>query len=146
MKTMIFGVFDGLHEGHKYFIEQARQAISPHPPLTVRGGAEGAIVIVVARDSVVQKLKNKLPQWHELKRMEILKQNYPEATVVLGDEEQGRYNVIEVYKPDVLCLGYDQQALGKDLQGAMERGIVPTLPLVYLKPHKPELYKSSKIV
>ena len=133
MKVMVFGVFDGLHEGHKFFLEEALRSL----------GEEGLLVVVVARDSVVKKLKNKLPQWHELKRKEIVQQFMSDAQVVLGDTEQGSYDVIKTHLPDMLCLGYDQAVLAGDLRAKMKEGKIPTIPIIILKAHKPEQYKSS---
>lgn len=126
---MIFGVFDMFHEGHRFFIEDAKPAI-----------------IVIARDSSVQKIKNKTPQWHEIKRLEIVQQKYPTATVVLGDEMDGSYELVKKYHPDMICLGYDQSELKADLEAKMASGAIPHIPLRVLKPHEPEKYKSSKFV
>ena len=128
MKTaLLFGVFDNFHNGHAFFIEESKK-------LGMR------LIIVVARDQIVQRLKTRQPVWHELKRLEILRQHYPDATVVLGDEHQGSYNVIKEHKPDLICVGYDQQALKTDLEAKM-----PDIKIIEIKAHKPEEYKSSKI-
>ena len=55
----IFGVFDGIHEGHREFIRQAKSH-----------GQE--LVAIVARDSIVEKLKNKMPINREANRIESL--------------------------------------------------------------------------
>src|SRR5688572_21899709 len=102
MIVMVFGVFDGLHEGHRAFLNFAQE--------------QGKLVVVVARDSVVQKLKNKTTNNKENARVEAIQKFLPDAEVVLGDEEQGSYEVIKKHNPDIICLGFDQQALAKDLQ------------------------------
>ncbi len=130
---MIFGVFDIIHPGHKHLIEQARY-YGEH------------LVIVVARDRAVQLLKHKTPAWHELKRKDMLQEMYPEATVVLGDEQQGSYGVIAKHRPDMICLGYDQDTLGKDLKEKMTSRILPSIEIRTLKPHEPWQYKTSKLM
>ena len=102
MTVMVFGVFDGLHEGHKAFLNFAKE--------------HGQLVVVVARDSVVQKLKNKTPKNSQEKRREVIREFLPDAIVVLGDEEQGSYEVIKTYKPDMIVLGFDQQVLAEDVK------------------------------
>lgn len=115
LTVIVFGVFDLLHDGHKEFLRQAKRY--------------GNLIVVVARDAAVQQLKNKMPHHSERKRMEMVKQFLPEAVVVLGDEEQGSYKVVKTYQPAMICLGYDQQALGKDLLAKMDAGVIPTIPL-----------------
>ena len=41
-KILIFGVFDGIHKGHLYFINEAKKQ-------------GGHLVAIVARDSIVKK-------------------------------------------------------------------------------------------
>ncbi|OGN28078.1 MAG: hypothetical protein A3A33_04030 [Candidatus Yanofskybacteria bacterium RIFCSPLOWO2_01_FULL_49_25] len=132
MKVLVFGVFDKFHEGHKNFLRQAR----------VHGDA---LVVVVAPDHIAHELKDKHPQWDEMRRVEHVQAFDPEAEVVLGDDEQGTYEVIHIYEPDLICLGYDQSALKSDLEKKMSQGVIPTIAIIELQPHAPELYKSSLI-
>lgn len=106
---MVFGVFDGLHEGHRFFLQSAHHS--------------GELIVVVARDSVVQLLKNKSPKYNELERIGAIQKFLPEAKVVLGDTEQGSYDVVKKHQPDMICLGYDQRALAEDLQAKLPHGI-----------------------
>lgn len=98
MTVMVFGVFDGLHAGHRYFLKQTK-----------------ATVVVVAPDLAVQQLKHKKLRYDEQERMAAVRAFLPEAQVVLGDEEQGSYEVVRKYQPDLVVLGYDQDELGRDL-------------------------------
>lgn len=130
---MVFGVFDYLHKGHRYFLKQAKEL-------------GNKLIIIVARDSSVRLFKNKSPEWNELKRKEMLENYLPDAIVELGDEEQGRYNVVLEHKPGLICLGYDQQKLESDLKEKISYGLLPEIPIMIIKPHNPEQYKSSKYV
>ena len=56
MKVMVFGTFDGLHEGHKNFFKQARKY-------------GDYLLVVVGRDKNVEKMKGHLPQRNENERM-----------------------------------------------------------------------------
>ena len=106
MKVLVFGVFDGLHEGHRYFLKEALRSL----------GEGGLLVVVVARDAVVKILKNKTPAYGEQERMAMVQEFLPEAIVVLGDEEQGKYDIVKTHRPDIICFGHDQQKLAKDLR------------------------------
>jgi len=128
--VLIFGVFDLLHDGHRAFLTQALNHGS-------------ALVAVVTRDSVVQRLKNKLPHENQELRMHNMRMVVGVFDVVLGDELLGTYAVLKKYKPAVICLGYDQKALGDDLQQRMQQGILPEIPLVFLKAYKPEILHTS---
>src|SRR3989344_2362941 len=127
MKTvMVFGVFDGIHEGHRFFLQQAR----------MRGDR---VVAIVARDTAVFRLKGKNPHRGEQLRL----QNMLDAKLVdealLGDEEMGRYTALEAYHPQIIALGYDQEALERDLLS--RRGQFSSLPEICgISAHKPEQY------
>ena len=121
MSVMVFGVFDGLHDGHTYFLEQAKK--------------RGDLIIVVARNSVVHKLKNKTPKHTEQERIEAIKEFLPEAEVAQGDMEQGSYEVVKKHQPDMICLGYDQGTLGRDLRAKIADGTLPAITLVELPHH-----------
>lgn len=122
---MVFGVFDGLHAGHRAFLRQAKK----------RGGE---LIAVVARDSAARLLKKKTPRRPQAARAAALRRNCLADRVALGDKEQGTYRVVSRWKPDIICLGYDQQALAEDLRKRM-----PDIWLVRLRAHKPAKFKTS---
>lgn len=129
-KVMVFGVFDRLHPGHLSFLKQAKKY-----------GEK--LIVVVARDNVVRKLKNKVSSQNEKERMTALR-GLPEVDkVILGDQKQGNYGVIKKHKPDVICFGYDQKWLQKDLEKKMTTGELPKIELIQLTPHKPEKFHTS---
>lgn len=129
-KVMVFGVFDRLHPGHISFLRQA-----------ARYGNE--LIVVVARDSSVQELKHKMPSHSEKERLRAIKKNLLANRAVLGDSKLGCYGVIKKYKPDLICLGYDQKTLEEDLKQRMEKEQIPTIRLILLRPHKPEKFHTS---
>lgn len=131
IKTVaIFGTFDGIHEGHRDFIKQAREY-----------GEQ--LVAIVARDTTVEKLKNKLPLHDEKERIKMLLEIPEIDLVLLGDVEEGTYKALMEVNPSVVYLGYDQQALSDNIKKAMKEGIVPKVELILGKPHKPESMHSS---
>ena len=117
-KVMFFGVFDGYHDGHKFYLDFSKKL--------------GDAVIIVARDAVVKQLKNKVPKFSELKRVETIRQNYPNAVVVLGDQNQGTYDVIKKNKPDLICLGYDQHVLKNDLENKILSGAISKIEIMQI--------------
>lgn len=131
-KVMVFGVFDGLHPGHKAFLRQAK-----------RQGKR--LIIVVARDSAVCRLKHRNPRFDEKRRIVAMRRIKDVPLAVLGDKQQGSYGVIKKYKPDIICLGYDQRWLEKDLKMRVRRGLIPKIRLVKLKSYHPRRFKSSKM-
>jgi FAD synthetase len=102
---MATGVFDILHVGHIYFLEEAKKL-----------GDE--LVVVVATDHVAERVKHRAitPQDMRAKMVEALK---VVDKVVIG-KEKDIYQTVEEVKPDIIALGYDQlhdeEALANDLK------------------------------
>jgi FAD synthetase len=129
-KVMVFGVFDRLHPGHHYFLEHARKM-----------GDE--LVVVVARDSSVVFLKSRQSVQKEAERLESLNDLFYVDHSVIGDETLGTYEVLKEYEPNLICVGYDQEILEKDLKERMERGEVGTVEIIKIDAFHPEEYHSS---
>ena len=130
-KIMVFGTFDIFHEGHRNFLEQAR-----------RYG--NYLIVVVARDETVEEVKKKLSQNDENGRLEIIKKSGLADEAVLGSSEN-KYEAIEKYKPEVICLGYDQGKFTENLREKLEDLNLDKTKIVRLKSYYPEKYKSSKL-
>ena len=103
--------------------------------------------MVVARDVAVKRLKGVRPNWNERRRMRAIKDTGLATKVVLGDSKEGSYAVLKKYKPNMICLGYDQARLKKDLEQRMGKGKqgnrLPKIPLYILKPYKAEIFHTS---
>lgn len=102
-RVVVFGIFDGVHEGHHDFFRQAHQY-----------GDE--LIVVVGRDEICRKLKSKTPKHSEEERVQLVSQEPFVHQALLGDQDLSSYQVIKELKPDVICFGYDQDALEKDVQ------------------------------
>ncbi len=128
--VLAFGTFDILHPGHLSYLKQAKK-------LGKR------LVVIIATDSNVEKIKGKGPvndQEHRKELVEALK-IVDEAMVGFEDDMM---KSVEKVKPDFVALGYDQYGSEGSLKKKFaERGI--KAKIVRMKPYKPELYKSSKI-
>ncbi len=93
-RVLATGVFDILHPGHVHFLTEARKL-----------GDE--LVVVVARDSVAQKMK-RLPFIPENIRLTMVASLKPVDKAILG-VEGNIYDILTVVKPDIVALGYDQE-------------------------------------
>jgi FAD synthetase len=91
-------VFDLLHLGHVKFLEEAKKA----------GGKNAELVVIVARDSTVQDTKRRKPIMPENQRRALVESLRVVDAAVLGLEDFDVGDVIELVKPDVIALGYDQ--------------------------------------
>ena len=130
-KVMTFGTFDIFHEGHKNFLKQVRWF-------------GDYLIIVVARDKTVEEVKKRLPQNDENSRLEIIEESGLVDEAILGSLEN-KYEAIEKYKPDVICLGYDQKIFTENLREKLKKIDLSKTKIVRLKSYHPEKYKSSKL-
>lgn len=128
--VVIFGVFDGIHEGHSSLIKEAKKQ-------------GNHLVAIVARDEVVKKLKGKLPKYTEVERINSLLEVKDIDLVLLGDPEIETYNTLKEINPDVIYLGYDQKALFENINNVMEKGNLPKMKIIWGEPYKPDLFHSS---
>jgi FAD synthetase len=126
--VLVTGTFDGLHPGHEDLFRQAK-------------GYGDRLVVVVARDRTVLEVKGQLPRIGEERRREIVESHPLVHQAVLGRGGDKLAIIVEL-KPDVIVLGYDQEAFTKDLGTHMKYRNV-NCDIVRAKPFEPERYKSS---
>lgn len=125
-KVMCFGTFDNLHLGHLSYLKQARKY-------------GDYLIVIVGRDQNVAEIKGKASKESEqARRKNVAKIDFVDKAV-LG-QIKDKYAVIRKYKPDIICLGYDQKVDLKKLK-EIYRGRI-----IRLKPYKERVYKSSRLV
>ena len=90
---MATGTFDLLHLGHIYYLKEAKKL-------------GDKLVVVVATDSTVRKLKHE-PINSETIRLEIIKELKIVDEAYIGHEED-MYTIVKEIKPDIIALGFDQ--------------------------------------
>lgn len=130
-KVLVFGVFDGLHEGHKFFLNEAK-----------RFG--DFLVVVLAKDEATEKIKNRLPLNSFAERKAVLEKEPYVDEIVEGDNESGTWQVFEKIQPDVIAFGYDQTGLERSLKNYFQQS--DWHPAIKIIPaFEPEKYKSSLI-
>lgn len=119
-RVVVFGIFDGVHDGHRDLFRQALRLASLAQAFDseaqARRGKPAELVVIVGRDEIATRLKGKKPKYSETERVEMLKREPLVDDAILGDRELSTYTVLVQCNPDIVCLGYDQQVLEKDLR------------------------------
>ena len=128
-KVIVFGTFDILHKGHLNFFEQAKKL-------------GDFLVVVVARDENVEKIKGKRAWNNAQTRIQEIKKSEISDKVVLGNQKD-RYLIIKQEKPDILCLGYDQKVDKEMLSEKLKEYKLEEVQVIRLRAYKPKKYKSS---
>ncbi|MBS7640934.1 MAG: adenylyltransferase/cytidyltransferase family protein [Candidatus Bathyarchaeia archaeon] len=108
------GTFDLLHYGHIHYLTNAKMA----------GGENAKLIVIVARDKTVERLKGRKPILPEDQRRAIVESLKVVDEAILGYEDIDMYKVIDKVKPDIIALGYDKVDLEKELKRYIEeRGL-----------------------
>ena len=129
------GIFDLLHLGHVKFLEDAKKA----------GGKNAKLVVIIARDSTVEKTKGRKPIMPEDQRLALVKSLKVVDKAVLGYESLEIGEVIDDFKPDVIALGYDQDEMEKRVAQYLNQHNMNTKIVRIGKFEGEELGSSSKI-
>ena len=129
VKILVFGTFDGLHKGHLDFFKQARKL------------AERSFLIVsVARDKNVKRIKGQAPKLGEEKRLALIKKCILVNRAVLAGLENYLPHILKE-SPNIIALGYDQKAYVKNLKKDLKnKGLI--VKIMRLKSYKEHIYKN----
>jgi FAD synthetase len=84
------------------------------------GGKNAKLVVIVARDSTVEKTKGRKPIMSEDQRRTLVESLKVVDEAVLGYENFDIGEVIENVKPDVIALGYDQEEMEKEVRNYVD--------------------------
>jgi len=133
------GVFDVLHYGHVRFLEEAKKV----------GGKNARLVVIVARDSTVERLKGRKTVIPEHQRRALVEALKPVDEAILGyenaDFKQSIEQVIEKIQPNIIAIGYDQRDVESMAQDVVKKGKFKVRIVKVRKFGKEELNSSSKI-
>lgn len=129
IRVLVFGTFDGVHEGHRNMLRQAKEL-------------GDYLIVAVAPDNVVMEIKGKVCVRRSGERIQGVRDEHIADEVALGDKLLDNWSVLKKYKPDIIALGYDQDELKAALDAHFENNEKKP-KLVILKAFKPEQYKSS---
>ena len=166
LKILCFGTFDGIHDGHRAMLKEAREVASREwrvasetetsvsVPTRTRNSftrTSSYLVVAVAPDSHVRELKFKDPRYTSAKRIQFVKDEHLADEVILGDAEIGSWKILKRVKPNIIALGYDQDELRANLEEYLEKSYPdvetetgewiknPKRPrIITLSAHKPE--------
>jgi FAD synthetase len=129
------GVFDLLHLGHVRFLEDAKKA----------GGKNAKLIVIIARDSTVEKTKGRKPIMSEDQRCALVESLKVVDEAFLGYEGLEIGEVIEKIKPDFIALGYDQADMEREVKEYIEAHKLQVKVVRIGKFGENALHSSSKI-
>lgn len=131
MKTvMCAGTFDIIHPGHLFYLSEAKKY-------------GDRLVVVVARDKNSENFKGKAPAHSENERLERVRTLNIVDEAVLGSNGN-IFDIMERVKPDVICLGYDQNVKKQEVEDELRKRSIKA-EVIRIDAYLPNLYKSSKL-
>jgi len=107
VRVMAVGVFDLLHAGHLHYVEQAKSL-----------GDE--LVVVVAHDDTVRKQKHEPITDHDLRCRMVAGLKPVDEAIVGNPPTFPIFDILDVVKPDVIALGYDQKHSIEAIRSGLE--------------------------
>ena len=107
VRVMAVGVFDLLHAGHLHYVEQAKSL-----------GDE--LIVVVAHDDTVRKQKHEPVTNQDLRRRMVMGLKPVDEAIVGNPPSVPIFDILEVVKPDVIALGYDQKHSRDSIKKGLE--------------------------
>ena len=128
-KVLVFGVFDKFHDGHRFFLSQAKKL-------------GDILIVVVAKDSMVLALKNKKPTHSLVERIQNITKEGITNEIVSSDAEPNQWIIVEKIKPDIIALGYDQADLENAIKGN-KSNFSFDFEIVKIGGHKSHIYHTS---
>ncbi len=126
------GVFDLLHLGHLRFLEESKK----------KGGPRSRLVVVIARDNTVFRRKGKGPVIPEEQRRELVAALRVVDRAILGREEIDLLGILKEVKPDIVCVGYDQDEIRAAVTRVIKREGLP-IRVIRIRRFGPTGFNSS---
>jgi histidine triad (HIT) family protein len=101
-KVLVFGTFDHIHPGHKFFLNEAKKL--------------GELYVSIASDQSIIKRKLKNPLKDERARVKDIASLKIAKSVSIGDKVLGQWSDIKRVEPNIVAIGYDQKELESKLK------------------------------
>ena len=131
--AMAFGSFDVLHPGHIHYLKSASRY--------------GKLMVIVARDESIKKLKGRAPIIDQESRREVVASLRFVDRAVLGDRIRkwnDIYLILLKFRPDFVVFGYDQKVDMGYLKDFLAEHKLNSR-IIRIKSYKADRYKSSKL-
>lgn len=128
--VLTFGTFDSVHKWHLYYLSEAKKYWD-------------RLITIVAKDKNVEKFKGTRPLHNEKRRKKDIQETNIPHTVHIGDLKDP-LKWIKKYKPQTICLWYDQKGFSSELQKYINANLYP-INIVRISPYKEKIFKSSII-
>jgi len=106
-RVLVGGAFEIIHPGHLHLLRKAREL--------------GRVVVVVARDSTIRKLKGRPPVVPEQQRLEVVRSLRYVDEAYLGNDPLDIESTLKTLKPDIVLLGPDQDRIKALVEEAAAR-------------------------
>lgn len=130
-KILVFGVFDGFHEGHKFFLREAKKL-------------GDFLIVAVTPNEVVELIKKRSPNFKISERIKKIQESDLADEVIAGDKSLGGWEVLKKTNPAVIAIGYDQNDLSASLRNYIKSENL-AIELKSIPPFEEKKYKSSLI-
>ncbi|MEM9424297.1 MAG: adenylyltransferase/cytidyltransferase family protein, partial [Spirochaetota bacterium] len=127
---LVFGSFDMLHRGHRYFLERSREYGE-------------RMRVVLARDEEIFQFKQRYPAQDFAQRKAALLESGLADEVVRSDLEHGTFYVLRD-RPAGIVLGDGQEALAMALEDFFRAHEAVRCPVFHVAPHRRELHSSTR--
>jgi len=138
LRVFVAGTFDGLHYGHLFLLEHARRRGAA---IARRLGRPGVcLIVVVARDDSVQRIKGRAPHHTQRERRRLIAALRGVDVAFVGSRDNFIRSVRRA-RPDLIVLGYDQSRAWEEVLRAS--GI--NLPVARCPQYRGHLLKSSML-
>ncbi len=129
LNVLTFGSFDHIHPWHEYYLKQASKY-------------GNKLITIVASDENIKKIKSMAPLHSLNERIESLR-NLKISEIIEPGSNSNPMKWLEIYKPHVICLGYDQrwkfvERLPEELKKIWFKSKIIRSPS-----YKPDIFKSS---
>ncbi len=126
------GVFDGIHMGHLFALNEAKKL-------------GDLLIVVVARDSTAEGRKGKRPIFPEWERRALIEAMKPVDVALLGQEGLSLREFLDRIRPDVLAVGYDQGRIEEAVRGLIAEMGLRTEVVRLPKRDGPGLMSSTEV-
>lgn len=127
-KVMVFGIFDEMHSGKRFFLDQARSMAD-------------YLIAVIIKDLDVRKKRGSFPTGTELKRKKHL-ESWKAADKVIVSAAGSPLSAILEFQPDIICLGPNQEEWEEDILSEL---LINNIDAELVKIPKREVEEHSKV-